>query len=230
MDILIIGSSGQGGVILDILKDCGHSVAGYLDDTVPVGGVKRGLPILGKLADCREVCEEKKIQNVALAIGDNWWRRKVWEDLTGLSSVNFPLIAHPTASISRSARIGEGSILMAGAIVAAHARLGIFTIVNTGASLDHDCVLGDFASLAPGVCTGGFSEIGECSAIGVGAVLSDRIKVGSHTVVGTGAVVVRDIPGMSVAYGSPATVVRSRTPGEPYYGSLKSEHLSSDVK
>jgi sugar O-acyltransferase (sialic acid O-acetyltransferase NeuD family) len=221
MEILVIGSSGHGGVIVDILEACGHTIAGYLDDTVPVGVLKRGYPILGRLADCDGICERMKPQDIVMAIGDNWWRRKVYNDMKIVRDARYPVIAHPTASVARSAQVGEGSVLMAHANVGPHARLGKFAIVNTGASLDHDSILGDFASLAPGVFTGGLVEIGECSAVGVGAALSDRIKVGSHTVIGTGAVVVRNVPDHSVAYGNPARVIRSRIEGEPYYGAVQ---------
>lgn len=220
MEILVIGSSGHGGVIVDILEACGHKIAGYLDDTVSVGVLKRGYPILGSLADCDNICKRLNLQDIALAIGDNWWRRKVYNDIK-INNVRYPVIAHPTVTISHSADVGEGSVLMAHINVGPHTRLGKFTIVNTAASLDHDSVLGDFASLASGVSTGGLVEIGECSAIGVGAAISDRIRVGSHTVVGTGAVVVRDIPDLSVAYGNPAVVKRSRVEGEPYVGSVR---------
>jgi sugar O-acyltransferase (sialic acid O-acetyltransferase NeuD family) len=221
MEILVIGSSGHGSVIVDILEVRGHGIAGYLDDTIPVGELRRGYPILGRLADRDEVCEQRKLKDIVLAIGDNWWRRKVYNELKMGADARYPVIAHPTATIARSAQVGEGSVLMAHANLGPHARLGKFTIVNTGASLDHDCVLEDFGSLAPGVFTGGLVEIGECSAVGVGASISDRVKIGSHAVIGTGAVVVRDTPDLSVAYGNPASVRRSRAEGEPYDGSVR---------
>jgi acetyltransferase-like isoleucine patch superfamily enzyme len=77
-------------------------------------------------------------------------------------------------------------------------------------------VLGDFASLAPNVATGGGCEIGDFTALSIGTVLTHGRTIGHHTVIGAGSVVVRDIPELVVAYGSPARIVRDRSPGDPY--------------
>ena len=43
-----------------------------------------------------------------------------------------------------------------------------------------------------------------------------QVAIGAHTVVGAGALVLGDVPDHVVAYGVPATVIRSRDEGEPY--------------
>ncbi len=64
--------------------------------------------------------------------------------------------------------------------------------------------------------TGGRVRLGERSSIGLGAILRDGIEVGADTVVGAGSLVLQSIPSGVVAYGSPAQVIRSRQPDEPY--------------
>jgi sugar O-acyltransferase (sialic acid O-acetyltransferase NeuD family) len=194
-----------------------HHVVGYLDDRVAVGTVRRGYPILGGLADVGNICADQFVSEVVIAVGDNWWRRKVCSDLAQTCpDLKFPVVKHPSAIVASSAQVGRGTAILAGSHVGPGSRVGEFCIVNTGSSIDHDCVMHDFSSLAPGVYGGGLVQIGECSAIGVGASISDRISIGRHTVVGTGAVVVRDIPDLVVAYGNPARVQRSRVEGEKY--------------
>jgi sugar O-acyltransferase (sialic acid O-acetyltransferase NeuD family) len=218
--ILIIGSSGHSSVLVDAIELAGtHRVVGYLDDTVARGTIRRGYPILGGFDAAVRICAEQSIHDAAIAIGDNWWRRKVYCDLAqSYARLRFPAIKHPSAVVAASAEVGKGAAILAGSLIGPGSRVGDFCIVNTGSSIDHDCVLHDFASIAPGVFTGGLVEIGECSAIGVGVSISDRITIGCHAVVGTGAVVVRDVPGFVVAYGNPATVKRSRAEGEKYFG------------
>jgi len=188
---------------------------GYLDDTLARGTVRRGYPVLGRIDEAAAVCADQLITAAVIAIGDNWWRRKVYLDLAR-EGLEFPVVKHPSAAIARTAEIGKGTAILACSHVGPGSQVGEFCILNTRSSIDHDCSMRDFASIAPGVSTGGLVRIGECSAIGVGASVSDRISIGSHSVVGTGAVVVRDIPDLVVAYGNPAKAKRSREEGEAY--------------
>jgi len=220
--LLIIGSSGHASVLVDAIELTNrYEIAGYVDDTLSIGTGRRGYKVLGAFQDVPRICQEQIIDNVVVAIGDNWWRRKVYSELVErCPNLNYAVVQHSSATVSLSAQIGKGSALLAGSHVGPGARVGNFCIVNTGSSIDHDCVMQDFSSVAPGVSTGGLVEVGECSAIGVGACISDRISIGRHTVVGTGAVVVRDLPDFVVAYGNPARVQRSRTEGEAYVGTI----------
>jgi sugar O-acyltransferase (sialic acid O-acetyltransferase NeuD family) len=217
----VIGSSRHASVLIDAIElDGAYKVIGYLDDTVFVGTVRIGYPVLGGLKDAASVCAEQVIDHVVLAIGDNWGRRQVYSDLLErCPNLRFPIVRHPSAIVASSATIGKGAAILAGSHVGPGSRIGEFCIINTGSSVDHDCAMDNFSSIAPGVFTGGLVQIGECSAIGVGASISDRISIGRHTVVGTGAVVVRDVPELVVAYGNPARIQRPRMKGEKYVGS-----------
>jgi acetyltransferase-like isoleucine patch superfamily enzyme len=100
--------------------------------------------------------------------------------------------------------VGAGCVLEEGALL------------NTQSNLDHDSLLGAFASLAPGAITGGRARIGAGSFIGLGSRLIQEVQVGCNTVVGAGSLVLADLPEGVLAYGTPARVVRSRQPDEPY--------------
>lgn len=216
--LAVVGSSGHASVLVDAIEMARlYRIVGYLDDTVAPGTVRRGYPVLGRIDEAAAICTDQLITAAVIAIGDNWWRRKVYADLVrNCPNLEFPVVQHPSAVIAASAEIGKGTAILAGSHAGPGSRIGEFCILNTGSSIDHDCTMSAFASIAPGVFTGGLVRIGECSAVGVGASVSDRISIGNHTIIGTGAVVVRDIPDFVVAYGNPAKVMRSRQEGETY--------------
>jgi sugar O-acyltransferase (sialic acid O-acetyltransferase NeuD family) len=216
--LAIVGSSGHASVLLDTIElTKRYTVLGFLDDTAEKGTIRKGYPVIGRLADALMLCAQLSVNYAIIGVGDNWWRRKIFLDLKqAYPELILPIIKHPSAVIAASAEIGDGTAILAGSHIGPNSRIGKLCIVNTGSSLDHDCVMGDFGSIAPGAFTGGNVDIGECTAIGLGASISNRISIGSNTVVGTGAVVVRNLPDLVVAYGNPATVRRPRRADEPY--------------
>ena len=216
--ILLIGSSYHASVVLDAIRvSAAYEIAGCLDDTQTRGTMRKGYPILGGIGDAARVVAEYAIDNMAIAVGDNWSRRKIFLTLMNHKlNVTFPVIRHPSAIVASDSEIGQGTVIFAGSHVGPGSQIGEFCIINTASSVDHDCLLSNFSSIAPGVSMGGLVKIGECSAVGVGASISDRISIGNHAVVGTGSSVVRDIPDLVVAYGNPARVQRSRREEEKH--------------
>ncbi len=216
--IVIIGASGHARVIIDIVEQEGkYELVGLLDRDRLKGEEVLGYQILGKEADLPQIKEEYGITGALIAIGDNFVRSRVAERLKGLvPELKFVKAIHPSASLAKGVTIGEGSVVMAGVCINSSSSVGRFCILNTRSSLDHDSVVGDFGSLAPGVTTGGNCQIGDFAAIGIGATLIHGVKVGEHAVVGAASLVMKDIPSFSVAYGVPATFIRTRKAGDKY--------------
>lgn len=100
-----------------------------------------------------------------IAIGNNRIRKKVALEH---GNERFDIVIHPTAWVSPRARIGEGTVVMAHAVIQAGAIVGMHCIVNSGATLDHDCKVSDFAHIAPGAHLCGGVKVGEGALVGVG--------------------------------------------------------------
>lgn len=117
-------------------------------------------------------------------------------------------VVHPAAYASTDAVLGEGTQILAGAVVGAEASLGDWTIVNTSASIDHECTIGRGCHIAPGARLAGCVTVEDYAMVGVGAVILPRLKIGRGAVVGAGAVVVRDVAPETVVVGNPARHLR----------------------
>lgn len=185
--ILIIGAGGQAAVVADILEVAGTPAVGMVElfgDALPA------VPH----------------DAVIVAIGDNRARRVLTERLVAAGE-RLATVIHPFASVAKSATIGEGVMISAGAIVLPRAVIGRGVLLNTKASVDHDSVVGDFAHISPGATVGGRCRIGEETLIALGASVASGINVGARTVLGSGGVAVRDLPDDVTAWGVPARVV-----------------------
>lgn len=113
-------------------------------------------------------------------------------------------IAHPDASICTSASVGDGSHVLAQAVVATEAHLGEACIVNHNATVDHECLLGHGVHIAPGATLCGCVQVGDHAMIGAGAIILPRLNIGAGAIVGAGAVVTRDVPANITVTGNPA--------------------------
>jgi sugar O-acyltransferase (sialic acid O-acetyltransferase NeuD family) len=218
MNVAVFGGGGHAAVIVDIIEKARQlTLLGIFDAQRRAGESALGYEVLGRDEDLPQIVRERNLQGAVVAIGDNWRRAKVVANLRRLApGIAFPNVIHPSAQLAGTARFGQGSVVMAGAVVNARTTIGDFCILNTSCVVDHDGTLGDYASLAPRACLGGNVEIGEYSAVCLGANVIHRVKIGAQTVVGAGATVLADLPPHIVAYGTPARKVRGRRDGDEY--------------
>ncbi len=217
-NVLIFGASGHGSVVLDCLeRSPGLAPVGFIDSYKEKGTKKNGYEVLGTEFDLPEILQAHEVHGGIIAIGDNWARRKMAARIERIvPGFQFVSVVHPMAVIGRDVRLGEGVVVMPGAIVNANARIGDHCIINTKASLGHDGVMEAFSSLAPGVCAGGHVFVGRGAAVSLGSSIIENVRIGPDSVVGAGSLVLENVPPGVMVFGSPARVVRHRREGEPY--------------
>ena len=202
LPIVVLGAGGHARVVVDALQCAGLQVKGVTAPTPPEGTLE--VPYLGT----DETLLAGKRQSVRLAngigsVGAPTARAEAFDRFSALG-FEFIRVIHPTASVARSAELGEGAQVMAGAVIQPAAILGRNVLVNTRASVDHDCVIGDHVHIAPGATLSGGVVVETRAHIGAGAVVLQGRTVGAGAIVGAGAAVNQDVPAGSVVMGVPA--------------------------
>jgi sugar O-acyltransferase (sialic acid O-acetyltransferase NeuD family) len=210
--IAVLGGSGHARSVAETAQASGFDVVAFV---IIEPGEEKGLdrPAVPSL-------EMLNLEDVGLAIGVgiNFQREAVYKKVIATyPTVTFPVIAHPSAWISSSAKLSPGSVIFAHASVAAKSEVGLCGLLNIGSSLDHDSTLGAFASLGPGARTGGNVTIGNRSLIGINAGILQGRQVGADSVVGGHSLVNRNIGDLTVAFGIPARSVKARAKTDPHF-------------
>lgn len=194
-NVIIIGAGGHGKVIADIVIRNHDTLLGFLDDcqTAPV----MEYPILGRVRDWEQY---RSCACFIFGIGNNMVRERLSKEI----SAPWYTAIHPSAQIGMDVHIGDGSSVMAGALINAETHIGHHCIVNTGAIIEHDNVLEDFVHVSPNATLCGTVRIGHGTHVGAGSVIKNNCTVCSDCILGAGSVVVRNITEQGTYIGVPA--------------------------
>lgn len=199
--VIIIGASGHGKVIADIVIKSGDKVVGFLDDNIEKGTLVSGIEVLGSVPDY----VKWKDCSFVIGIGNPYTREKIYDRML----VNWYTAIHPTAVISSlDVEIGDGTVVMANAVINSNAKIGKHCIINTAAVVEHDNVLGDYVHLSPNVALAGNVKIGKNTHIGIGSQVIQGITIASDVTIGAGATVVRNIEEKGTYVGIPTKKIK----------------------
>ena len=200
--VIVIGASGHGKVVADIVRRSGDTLLGFLDDNEALPSEITGIPVLGKVADYARYPEASFV----VGIGNSAIREKI---ACQLNNVRWYTAIHPSAVISAlDTKIGVGSVIMANAVINPSAYVGEHSIVNTAAVVEHDNHIGSFAHISVGARLGGTVSVGNHTWVGIGAAISNNISICDHCTIGAGAVVICDIKESGTYVGIPARKIK----------------------
>ncbi|MFQ3214238.1 MAG: sugar O-acyltransferase (sialic acid O-acetyltransferase NeuD family) [Marivirga sp.] len=208
IDVAIVGAGGFGKEVNLIIqqlikKGYNYRFLGFYDDKDLSHKLGRNY-----LGDVEELNKNSNPISVIIAIGDGMQRQILKERITN-PMINYLTLISPFAILNDIIKIGEGSIICAGANLTTDIEIGDFVVVNLNATVGHDVVLNDYCSIMPGVNLAGEVNIGRAAFIGSGATVLNGLTVGNKSILGAGAVLTKDLAAEQTAVGVPAKVVAS---------------------
>ncbi len=198
--IILVGGGCHAECVLDAILCSGDVPVGILDSRFQELDNVLGVPVLGDIADWKKYSDHEFV----VCIGNNTARKNVADSM----DVKWHTVVHPRATVSQFAKIGEGSMILAGAVINPCAKVGKHCIINTCAVVEHDNVISDYVHISPSAATSGNVKIGECTHVGTGAKISNNISVCENCTLGVGTVVVKNITSPGVYIGVPAKKLR----------------------
>ena len=217
-NIVVFCAGPHARVILDIIKDLPNfNVVGVIDSLLEIGSNYYGYNVIGRQNDLNGLCETYNFDAGIVALGDNYWREKLVDEIIEQQQYfQFINVISTFSFVSETVQMGYGNVIMPGVVINSEAIIGDHCIINSNSVLEHDCKMNNFSSLSPGVTTGGYVSIGKYSAIALGAIIRDRVTVGENVVVGSGSVVTKDLDENGLYFGVPAKRIRDRKPFEKF--------------
>jgi len=218
--VIIIGGKGAAVVVAEQIYDAQNKhnypieFLGFAIDDEALGSEINGFPVLAKT---REVYE-KYLNYADVRFIFQLYKQSVLRERVELhKSLGIPdnrhcTFVHPTCTVSRSAQIGTGSVLLANTVVNPNAVIGKFCTIQSNAIIGHNAVLGDYNFIAAHAIVANI-VMGERNFIGINATTKNDITIGDDCFIGMASNVTKSLPSGSKVYGNPA---------KPFDGAIKS--------
>ncbi len=194
--LIIVGAGGYGKVVADIALKTGYTDLAFVDDNVEGNWLQ--FPIVGTCESLKALDDGKT--DFVIAIGNNAIRQKI----ATAYDLPWATLVHPSAQIGIATALGEGSVVMANAVINAGATVGKHCIINTGAIIEHDNAIEDFVHISPNAALGGTVRVGKGTHIGIGATVKNNIDICENCIIGAGAMVGKNLTEATTYIGLPA--------------------------
>lgn len=213
--IVILGTGGNCIDILETLLDINrargktvYECLGFLDDDPGKWGFTfQGMKVLGPLNKSTEFYDCFFVFGIGSV--SNFWKRDDILAKTGVENQRLETIIHPTAYISKSATVGQGSIIFQNTVIASSVTIGTCVYLLPNTTISHNSTIGDFTCVTGNVCISGNVQIGKKCYIGANSSIKDGVSIGESSLVGMGSVVLKDVSENCVAVGNPARLLRN---------------------
>ena len=171
--LLILGAGGLGQVVAESAQMSGrYTKIAFLDDR-PTEDKARLYNIIGAIDDAPKFAEE--FIYAIPAFGNNEKRYELMGTLRKCG-YRIPRIIHPTAYISPTVSIGEGTIIRPMAAISREVEIGECCIISMGALIDHRCKIGRCTHIPMGAVVRGEVTVPPLSSFEPNAVIEPGVK------------------------------------------------------
>ena len=197
---VVVGAGGHARVCIETLRRMGtFKIAGIAASDRSFGDVVLGVPVIALDTDTRSLYERgfRFVVNGVGAVSQHSRRSLLY---ARFKEAGFQLasLIDPSAVVDGSVTLGEGSQVLAQAVVGSGARIGDNCIVNSAAVVSHDVVLSNNVHVAPGALLAGGVMVGHDTLIGMGVKIHLKVQIGSGVTIHSGCIVTRDVPNNAV--------------------------------
>jgi sugar O-acyltransferase (sialic acid O-acetyltransferase NeuD family) len=189
-ELILIGGGGHCKAVIDIIEQEGRfEIAGIVDKPELLGSKVFGYSVIGNDFDLVNLA--KKYQYALITVGQiesPSLRIKLF-DLAIKAGYILPSIISPNAYVSQYASIGNGIVIMHGALINASASIGDNCIINSKALIEHDCQISEHCHISTNATINGKVVVGPGCFIGSGAITKESITIQKNSFIKAGSVV-----------------------------------------
>lgn len=147
---------------------------------------------------------------VIMAMGYYDLNRSRERMFTRLKSLGYRIetYIHPEARVYTEIPLGEGCVVLPGAVIDPHVNVGVNTVVWSNATLAHHSSVGDHCWVATGCVVSGQASISNNTFLGVNSTVVNEVTVREFNIVGASGLITKDTKPNSVYLARSAELLR----------------------
>lgn len=200
--IVIFGAGGHARVIFnEIIRFKHYKFLGFLDKVKVIKNIKINNKNY-KVFPEENINTFGKVRAI-IGLGENKLRYRIYQRNKESKNIIWEKIISKKAILQNDVQIGEGTIVMPGAIINCNSIIGSHCVINTGSLVEHDNAINEFSTISPKACTGGNVKVGKFSTIGLGSIVKNNIKIGNDVFIGSSSFVNKNCIKEGTYVGSP---------------------------
>ena len=208
MPYIVLLGSGYHLKVLEnqIINSKLFKILGYANHSIANKKLRINSKYLGKFEDLKKI--RKKFFGL-LCVGQGNIREKMLNEIKKKKlKLNWAKFISPQARILHNVKIGNGSVVLSGAIINSNTKIKKHCLINSGAIIEHDNTFENFSTASPGVVTGGNVKVGKKTFLGLGSIIKNKINIDNNVVIGCGSNVVSNCKENYIYFGNPAKKIR----------------------
>ena len=198
-NIILIGAGGHCRSCIDVIElENKFKIIGLIDKNKNQKINK--YKVLASDKRLKEILKKTKHALITLGQIKDLNKREKMFNLVKKKGFKFPSIISPLAYVSHKAKVGEGTIIMHGAIVNSGAIIGKNCIVNSKSLVEHDAIVGNNSHLSTRSTLNGGVTLGKNCFVGSHAIIKQGVRVGKNTFINANLFIDKNIKYNSKIY------------------------------
>ena len=202
MDIIIVGAFSE---IIELIELADFNIVGIFDNNIK--NEYSGYPILGD-DEFAKLKSSNYCKYPIVISPDLPGIRKRLHAYYKACGYKFCKIISPLATVSKSATIGDGSIIQSNVNLSANSNVGEFVKLNSFSNVMHDVNIQNYTTVAPNAVILGKVNIGSNTYIGANSTILPYVSIGYNVIIAAGAVVSKDVNDNIVSVGNPSKFLK----------------------
>jgi sugar O-acyltransferase (sialic acid O-acetyltransferase NeuD family) len=210
--IIILGGKGTPVVIAEQILNAINKfnvkleLLGFAFDDETFGKEINGIPVLEKTYN---VYSKYKTYDDVYYIFSLYRSDLIQERIRLRDSFQIPMekyitFVHPLATVSQSATMGFGNIILANVVVNPNVKIGNFNTFNSNSLVGHDTTMGDSNFIAGHTVIGSNLKIGSGNFFGLNCSVKNFVEMGNYNLIGMASNVIRNLSDYQIVVGNPA--------------------------